>query len=128
MSVGMSLFQVGVDALRKDQDRGPMMRGMAEYFQTWATLWRKLEDFRKANDQFDDIHSILDQTYRPNLEKGFSSLQGAVGSFGDAPYKFDMNFFFEPSANAFREGMAEWGRWEQDADRKLESLRRSLSK
>jgi len=65
MNDGMRMFQSGQDALRKG-DRNPLMKGLAEYFQTWAALWKKLEDFKKANDGFEDINSILDQPIERN--------------------------------------------------------------
>lgn len=128
INAGMQMMQEGQDALRRNQDRAPLMKGLADYFQTWAAKWKALEDFKKANDGFEDITLILDQTYRTSLEKGFARIQGAVGSFGDPPYKFDLNYFFEPPANEFKEGMAAWSRWEQAADQKLLALRKSLSK
>jgi hypothetical protein len=123
---GFRILNEGMTALGKG-DRMPLMKGIPEYYQTWAALWKRIEDFRKSYDGFEDINSILDQTYRPKLEKGFASLQGAVGSLGDPPYKFDMGYFFSPHVQEFNDGMMEWGKWMHATDAKLLTLRKKLS-
>ena len=124
---GFKILEEGRSSLSKG-DRMPLMTGIPQFYQTWANAWRKIEDLRKANDKFEDINSILDQTYRAGLENGFSSLQGAVGSLGDPPYKMDMHYFFQPHVEDFMSGMAEWGKWLHSTDAALLTLRKKLSK
>jgi hypothetical protein len=127
LNEGFSVFDQGMTQLRK-HDRRPLLNGLQEFRQSSGKVWRKIEDLRKDNDRFEDIHSILTQTYRESFEQGVDRLTGAIGNLGDPPYKLDLDFFLEPFIQKFRDGMSNWGKWMHTTDAKLVEARKKLSR
>jgi hypothetical protein len=108
-------------------DRQKYMTELTQYRVEWQAFAQKLADLRAANQNYEDITSLLNQEYQKAYTDSFSRFQGAIGSIGDPPYKMDLNFFIQPIAQQFSEGINGMAVWRGQTATKFAQLRKEIT-